>query len=115
MNLKENLIAMDSLVQQGQIPQAVEQFFDACAKSKDHNGAITNSKAEMLDKMDQFLGGIANVNGITLHNQAVGENVTMSEYTFDFDMKDGSKVLWNEIIKREWEGDKVVNESYFLL
>jgi len=30
-------------------------------------------------------------------------------------MKDGSKILWHEILKREWKDGKVVKESYFIL
>lgn len=115
MSLENTVKEMDDLVVQGQIPQAVERFFADNASSKDHNGSTTASKQEMLDKMAGFLGGISVVNGITLHYTGVGENVSMSEYTFDFDMKDGSKVLWHEIIRRVWSDGKVVNESYFIL
>ena len=43
-----------------------------------------------------------------------GSNMTCVVFTFDFDMKDGSKVFWHEIIRRVWNADgKVVQEEYF--
>jgi hypothetical protein len=65
--------------------------------------------------MEGFLGGIAKVNGITLHNVGIGDNVSFSEFTFDFDMKDNSKILWHEVIRRIWKDGKVIEESYFIL
>lgn len=104
---------MDEMVQQGQIVEAVDAYFDDAAVTNDFDGTVTRNKAEMLEKMHSFLGGIEKVNGITLHHATANETVSMSEYTFDFDMKDGSKVLWHEIIRRVWEDGKVVNEQYF--
>ena len=93
---------------------AVTTYFDDSSKTIDHDGTIIDDKADHLKKMESFLGGIAKVNGITLHHDAIGENVTMSEFTFDFDMKDGSKILWHEILRRIWKNGKIVQESYFL-
>lgn len=113
MELLNIVSKMDGMILQGQIPQAVEQFFATNAVTKDFDGTETKNKTEMLQKMDVFLGGIQQVNGITLHHAAVNDRVSMSEFTFDFDMKDGSQILWHEIIRREWQNGKVVNEQYF--
>ncbi len=53
-------------------------------------------------------------NEITLHYAVAGDDVSMSEYTFNFDMKDGSNILWHEIIRRVWKDGKVVDEQYFI-
>jgi len=53
------------------------------------------------------------VNGIHHHHSVSNGDVSMSEYTFDFDMKDGSKILWHEVLRRVWSNGKVVEEQYF--
>ena len=69
---------------------------------------------EMVEKMEGFAGAIAHVNEIKLHHSIVDGNVSASEFTFDFDMKDGSKILWHEIIRRIWNDEgKITNEEYF--
>lgn len=113
MSSKAIVEQMDAVVSQGQIVDAVEQYFDARAVTEDFDGTVTRNKTEMLDKMRRFAGGIRQVNRILLHGQLVNGNVSMSEYTFDFDMKDGSRVLWHEIIRREWKDGLVVKEQYF--
>ena len=113
MQIHHLLSEMDAMVSQGQIVNAVERFFANNAKTQDFDGTITNTKVEMLDKMTGFVGGIKAVNGITLHQAAIEGDVSLSEYTFDFDMKDGSHILWHEIIRRQWKDGKVIDEQYF--
>ncbi len=113
MQISNLLSEMDGMILQGQIVEAVDKFFAASAKTVDFDGTETNTKSEMLDKMNGFVGSIQAVNGITLHHSTHTENVSMSEYTFDFTMKDGSQVLWHEIIRRVWQDGKVIDEQYF--
>ena len=114
MNLKSQVERMDAMVAQGDIVNAVKAFFAEDAATSDYGDTITTGKAAMVAKMEDFLGGIAVVNGITLHRTIVGDGVSASEFTFDFDMKDGSKIYWHEIIRRVWNAEGlVVNEKYF--
>lgn len=114
MDINTLVQQMDAMVAKGAIVEAVETFFADNANTDDFSGVKTSTKAEMVDKMTGFTGSIAKVNGITLHGTTVGGNRTASEYTFDFDMADGSSVLWHEIIRRVWNDDgKVADEQYF--
>ena len=114
MTIKEQVKKMDALVSQGAIVAAVKEFFADNAQTSDYGKATTNGKAEMVAKMEGFAGAIAAVNGITYHGAIVDENRSASEFTFDFDMKDGSKIYWHEIIQREWNDQgQVTREAYF--
>lgn len=105
---------MDALVAQGAIVKAVESYFAADASTEDYDNVTTDNKPQMIKKMEGFLASIAKVNGITHHYTLVNEKVSASEFTFDFDMKDGSKIYWHEIIRRIWnEKGEVVKEVYF--
>ena len=114
-NVSALLTAKNDLVKQGAIVDATEKFFAPNAQTRDFEGTVTTNKAEMLVKMNGFAGAIQAVNGITLHNTSIDGNVSFAEFTFDFDMKDGSKILWHEILRREWQNDKIVSEQYFKL
>ena len=115
MDIKTKVQEMDSMVSQGDIVNAVKTFFSDQAATSDYQKASTTGKAQMVEKMEGFLGSIAKVNGIQHHQTLVNGNASASEFTFDFDMKDGSKVYWHEIINRKWNDEgKVVFEEYFL-
>ncbi|RKE98440.1 nuclear transport factor 2-like protein [Ichthyenterobacterium magnum] len=114
MNIKEQATKMDNIVAQGAIVDAVKEFFADNATTSDYNGLATTNKAQMIEKMEGFAGAIAAVNGITLHHTIVDGNVSASEFTFDFNMKDDTKIYWHEIIRRKWNNDgKVIQEEYF--
>ena len=114
MDIKEQVQKMDAIVAQGAIVKAVKEFFADIATTSDYGDAGTNGKTEMIAKMEGFAGAIAAVNGITHHHSLVDGNVSASEFTFDFDMKDGSNIYWHEIIRRVWNDEgKVVQEEYF--
>lgn len=114
MNIKNQAQQMDAMVSKGAIVDAVKTFFADTANTSDYNNVTTGDKNQMVEKMEGFVGAIAKVNGIKHHRTIVDENVSASEFTFDFDMKDGSKILWHEIIRREWNTEgKVIAEEYF--
>ena len=104
---------MDAMVSRGEIVDAVKKFFADDARTSDFSTYKTENKTQMIEKMEGFTGSIARVNGITLHNTITGDDVSASEFTFDFNMKDGSTILWHEIIRRKWRDGKVIHEEYF--
>jgi len=114
VDIKTQVAKMDAIVSQGAIVDAVQEFFADNASTSDYGNGRTNGKSEMASKMEGFAGAIAKVNGITHHHSIVDGNVSASEFTFDFDMKDGSKIYWHEIIRRIWNDEgKVIQEEYF--
>ena len=113
MELNNLVQEMDALVSQGDMVNAIDKFFSDDAQTSDYSEVQTSGKSQMIEKMNGFLGAIANVNGITHHRTIVDGDASASEFTFDFDMKDGSKIYWHEIIRRVWSDGKVVQEEYF--
>lgn len=115
MDIREQVTKMDAIVSTGAVVEAVKQFFAENANTSDHGqGGTTTGKDEMIAKMEGFAGAIVKVNGITLHHSIVDGHVSASEFTFDFDMADGSKIYWHEIIRRIWNDEgKVIQEEYF--
>ena len=114
MEIRSQVQKMDELVSAGDIVNAVNQFFAADAQTSDYAKVTTAGKSQMVEKMEGFVGAIAKVNGITHHSTIVDGNVSASEFTFDFDMKDNSKIYWHEIIQREWNDQgQVIKEQYF--
>ena len=114
MEIKEQVKKMDALVAQGAIVDAVKAFFAENATTSDYERNTTTNKLEMVKKMEGFAGAIATVNSITLHHSLTDGNVSASEFTFDFTMKDGSSIYWHEIIRRVWNNKgEVIQEEYF--
>lgn len=112
-NIAELLEAKIEMMKQGKMVEATEQFFAENAETTDFTGVVTKNRTEMVEKMKGFLGAIQKVNGITFHNSAVSGDVSFIEFTFDFDMADGSKVFWHEVIRSVWKNGRIVSEQFF--
>jgi len=113
MSLNELLEKKLELTKKGLVVEAAELLFAEDATTVDFDGYETTSREGMVKKMESFTSGIEKVNGITYHGSAVDGDTTFAEFTFDFDMKDGSQIRWHEIIRSVWNNGKIVSERYF--
>ena len=107
------LAEKNAMIVKGQIVEASEKFYAPNTKTIDFTGTITNGKVQHTQTMKDFVGNIAKVNEITFHRSASDGDVSFSEFTFDFDMKDGSKIHWHEILRSIWKDGLIVEEQYF--
>lgn len=112
-NLAQLVADKVELMKQGKMVEATEQFFAENAETFDFTGVTTKSRQEMVDKMKGFLGSIKNVNEISIPNSGVSGDVSFIELKVDFDMADGSKIDWHEIIRSYWKDGKIVREQFF--
>jgi hypothetical protein len=111
--LTELLAEKNGLITKGQILEAAEKFFSMDVKTVDFTGAKANGKKELMEGLKSFVGSIKKVNEITLHRSGTGDDVSFAEFTFDFDMQDGSKIHWHEIIRSVWRDGQIALEEYF--
>lgn len=112
-NLQELSRAKDEMVKEGQIIDAAEKYFSSNVKTIDFDGTVTEGKEMTMKKLNGFIGSIEKVNEISLRRSSSGDNVSFSEYIFSFEMKDGNKIHWHEIIRSLWENGLIVEEQYF--
>jgi hypothetical protein len=112
-SLHEIFSAKNEMVKKGQIVEATEKYFALNAETKDFDGTVTHGKSEMPAKMQELTNAISKVNAIALRHASVNGDVSFAEFTFDFDMKDGSKIFWHEILRTVWQNGQVVEEQYF--
>ena len=112
-NLQELSNAKNEMVTSGQIIDAAKKYFASNIKTIDFDGTVTEGKEAVMKKLNEFVGSIQQVNEIALHRAASYDNASFSEYIFSFEMKDGSKIYWHEIIRSLWENGQIVEEQYF--
>lgn len=111
--LQELSNAKNEMITKGQIIDAAEKFFASNIKTIDFDGTVTEGKQAAMKKLNGFVDFIQTVNEITLYRSASYNDTSFSEYVFSFEMKDGSKIYWHEIIRSLWENGQIVEERYF--
>jgi len=114
MTLNQLVDALDAQVVKGDIVAAFDQFAaDNCVTLSIPEDKTT-SKAQKLEALRWFFNNVASVNRIERLASKVGKNTTDSQFVFDFTDKSGNQLVYNEVIRRTWKGDKMVEEQYFM-
>lgn len=107
-------VALNAQIQAGDVLGALKEFYaDNVEMREGSSPEATVGKQENLSRLEEFLGSLKQFNGATLHSYAVGDDVSMSEWTFDMVGGDGSPIIWNEVIRRQWRNGAVTDERYY--
>ena len=113
--LSNSVDALDQQILAGDILGAVEAYFHPDVQTREGNSDdVTRGKSAKKEQLQAFFEGIAAVNEIRRHSFAVGDGVTMSEFTFDLTRTDGTQILWNEVLRRRWQDGLVIDERYYI-
>lgn len=114
IDISSQVRALDQMITEGKILEAVEKFFHQDVVTQEGNATdLIEGKSAKIKHLESFFASIAAVNAIDLHSTTVGGDVSMSEFTFDLTQKDGTHILWNEVLRRRWKDGLVINERYY--
>ena len=113
MDLTNQVTELDRLTANGKIMEALDKFYHPDVVTREGNGEELKGKDNHKKKLEAFFSDIESVNDITLHSYAIGDNVSLSEFTFDMVKSDGSRILWNEVLRRKWQDGLVIDERYY--
>lgn len=114
MTLKQLVDALDAQVVKGDIIAAFDKFAaDSCVTLSSPTDK-TQSKAQKTEALRWFFNNIAATNRIERLAVKVGKTATDSQFVFDFTDHSGNRLVFNEVIRRTWKNDLVVEELYLM-
>lgn len=114
MTLKQLVDALDAQVVKGDIIAAFDKFAaDSCVTLSSPTDK-TENKARKMEALQWFFDNIAATNRIERLAVKVGKTATDSQFVFDFTDKSGNRLVFNEVIRRTWKDDKIVEEQYLM-
>ena len=112
MNIKELDDQLNALNAAGKILDGLDQFYAEDCTFQEGNGDLIEGRATQHARLSTMFATLKAFNGATLRSQGVGDNVTLTEWTFDMVGPDGP-ILWNEVLRRQWKDGKVVSERFY--
>lgn len=115
MKLQQLVDALDAQIVKGDIYGAFEAFAADDCVTLSNEADKTYSKSQKLEALGWFLSHIAHTNRIERAAvQIVNDQVTDSQFMFDFTDHYGRPMVYNEVIRRSWDNGKVVEELYLM-
>jgi hypothetical protein len=104
---------MNRLILTGRSEEAIERFYADDAALQENVEPEVMGKRAILARERAFAAKVASARPPVLHASAVGEDVTLSEWTWDVTLEDGTRVLLNEVSRRRWRQGKIVHERFY--
>ena len=104
---------LNSLNREGKILDGLAAFYAEDCTFQEGNEEPVRGRAAQQERLSKMFASLKGFNGATLHNQAIGDGVSVTEWTFDMTGGDGQPIIWNEVLVRHWNDDKVVRERFY--
>lgn len=105
--------ALNALNREGKILDGLDRFYADDCTFQEGNEEPIRGKAVQRERLSTMFASLKGFNGATLHSQAVGDGLSITEWTFDMTGGDGESIIWNEVLVRHWNGGKVVRERFY--
>jgi ketosteroid isomerase-like protein len=105
--------ALNEMTRKGQILEALAGFYAESCVFEEADGSRRLGRKAQHDHLAAFFASLTKFNRATLHAECTGGDASLSEWTFDMTGGDGKPIVWNEVLARRWENDRVVSERFY--
>jgi len=111
--LKEKIQHLNRLVLQGKALDAFEMYYDDEVVMQENEAVPTIGKQANRKREHEFFGNITEFRGATVLDLAVGDDVTMVVWHYDFTHKNWGKRDYRQVSVQHWKDGKIVKEQFF--
>lgn len=104
---------LNAMILDGKIMEAFERFYaDDCTLQEGAEAPIVGKDANR-DREQTFVGGLTELRAARLEDVAVGDDVTMSVWHFDYTHGEWGSHTYDQVAVRKWRDGKIVSERFY--
>jgi len=103
---------LNDMILEGRILEAFEKFYaDDCVLQ---DGAdVIDGKPANLERETMFVEGLTDLRAVKLHDVAIGHDVTMSTWHFDYTHAEWGSNTYDQVAVRKWRNGQIVDERFY--
>ncbi len=105
--------ALNALILEGRLLDAFERHYAEHVIMQEPGAPATEGKASNRQRQEGFLNEVARIDEVTLLSTAVGDDVTLSEWRYAFDLRTGTRLVMEQVAVRRWLDGFVVHERFY--
>jgi SnoaL-like polyketide cyclase. len=113
MNLKNSIEDLNSMTLKGQILEAFEKYYADDVVMQENEQPPTVGKDTNREREKEFLANVTEFRGAEVKAVAVGDDVTMVEWFFDYTHKEWGKKTYHQVAVQRWKDGKIVHERFY--
>jgi hypothetical protein len=111
--LLEKINGLNDLVLQGKAMEAFEAYYDDDVVMQENENAPTVGKEANRKRETDFYSSLLEFRGAKLLKLTVGENITMTQWHYDYTHKDWGVRNYTQVSVQEWKNNKIIREQFF--
>jgi len=104
---------LNALILSGRALEGLEKYYAEDAVMQENLDPTTSGKDANRRRETAFFESVGRVREVTLHSAATNGSVSFSEWTFDLDLKDGSRLTLRQVAARRWRDGRIVHERFY--
>jgi ketosteroid isomerase-like protein len=113
MSLKELVEDLNSMILKGQILEALEKHYADDVIMQENEQPPTVGKEANREREKQFLANVVEFRGAEVKAVAVGDNVTMVEWFYDYTHKEWGKITHDQVAVQRWKDGRIIHERFY--
>ena len=113
MSLKDLVEDLNSMILKGQVMEAFEIYYHNDVVMQENEQTPTIGKAANREREEQFLANLVEFRKAEAKAIAVGDNVTMVEWLFDYTHKEWAKKTYHQVAVQRWKDGKIMHERFY--
>jgi ketosteroid isomerase-like protein len=113
MPTRERVQQLISLVQQGKVLDALEEFYADEVTMQENNHPPTVGKAANRKREEEFMANVAEMQEAQATEFVVDGDHAAIHYVFEFTDRNGKRFRIDEIAWQTWRDDKIVSERFY--
>lgn len=112
-NLKELITNLNNMLLQGRGMEAFEKHYSENVVMQENENPPTTGKEANRRREEEFFNGLIDFRNAKVLDVAIGDNVTMVVWHFDYTHKDWGVRNYTQVSVQKWMNGKIMKEQFF--
>jgi len=115
MTLKEKLDDLNNMILKGEILESMDKYYHADCVVMEKNDIVAKGIEEAKNRESDFFKGVEAWLKSEILATAVGENVTMTEWHYEYKHKDFGLKSLDQVAVQHWKDGKIISDRFYAL
>lgn len=115
MNLESKLNDLNNMVLNGEILESMDKYYHADCVVIEKNNVVANGIQEAKDRESSVFEGVEAWLKSEIKSTAVGDNVTMTEWHFEYKHRDFGHKKFDQVAVQHWKDGKIISDRFYAL
>ncbi len=112
-SLLEKITDLNDLVLQGKAMEAFEKYYSDDVHMQENESEPTIGKELNKEREEEFFDNIVEFREAKLLHVAIGDNVTMVEWHYDYTHRQWGVRKYSQVSVQNWKNGKIIKEKFY--